>query len=257
MIRRRLVVALSTLLLLLVAFVSVAVVIGVTQTSWGRGKVRSLVLAELRRAVHGRVYIGNLSGTLFTNLTVDSLEIRDPAGEVMVATGRIHAEYDPRDLLDRRILLQDVEIDRPYFRLIHHHDGTMNVSQVFPPSHSRIREPGTRGFGDYVVANNVTIRGGSFYFSERWSPDDSLHGSRRDSAIVEALARPYFGLERWPEGLMRTLSWRGVNLASPYLRFVDPDSAGMAFELGRLDAVEFFPPFHITNARGRVTIAHD
>jgi translocation and assembly module TamB len=257
MIRRRLVVAFSTLLLLLVAFVSVAAVIGVTQTSWGRAKVRSLVLAELRRAVHGRIYIGNLSGTLFTNLTLDSLEIRDPAGQVMVATGRIHAEYDPRDLLDRRILLQDLEIDRPYFRLVHHHDGTMNLSQVFPPSRSRIREPGTRGFGDYIVAHNVRIRGAAFYFSERWSPDDSLHGARRDSAIAEALARPYFGLERWPEGLMRTLSWKGVNLEYPYLRFVDPDSAGMAFELARLDADEFFPPFRIANARGQVSIAHD
>ncbi len=257
MIRRRLVVAFSTLLLLLVALVGVAGVIAITQTSWGRAKVRSLVLAELRRALHGRVYIGTLSGTLFTNLTLDSLEIRDPSGQVMVATGRIHAEYDPRDLLDRRIRLQDLEVDRPYFRLVHHHDGTMNLSQVFPPSRSRIREPGTRGFGDYIVANNVSIRGGAFYFSERWSPDDSIHGARRDSAIAEALARPYFGLERWPEGLMRTLSWKGVNLESPYLRFVDPDSAGMAFELARLDADEFFPPFRITNARGRVSIAHD
>ena len=61
MIRRRLVVAFSTVLLLLVALVCVAAVIGVTQTSWGRAKVRLLVLAELGRAAHGRVYIGTLS----------------------------------------------------------------------------------------------------------------------------------------------------------------------------------------------------
>ncbi len=257
MIRRRLVVALSTLSLLLLALVAVAGVIGITQTAWGRGKVRELALAELRRATHGRVYVGRLSGTLFTNVTIDSLAVWDPEGQLVLATGRVHAEYDPRDLIDRRILLQRLEVDHPLVRLVHHHDGSMNVGQVLPPSRPTIREPGTRGFGDYVVASNVVIHNGAFYFSERWAPDDSIHGARRDSIIAATLVRPYFGLERWPEGLMRTLSWTGVDLNAPYLRLADPDSVGMAFRLADLNVNEYFPPFRISHARGRVTIAHD
>jgi translocation and assembly module TamB len=257
MIRRRVVVGLSTLVLLLVALIGVTGVIAITQTSWGRGKVRALVLGELRRNIHGRLYVGNLSGTLFTNLAIDSLEVWDPAGQVMLATGRVYAEYDPRDLLDRRILLQKLEITHPYMRLVHHHNETWNLTQVLSLSHSANREPHTRGFGDYIVATNVVIRGGAFYFSERWNPSDTLHGARRDSAIAEGLRRPYYGLERWPEGLMRTLSWTDIDLTSPYLRFTDPDSAGMAFQLARLDVNEFFPPFRISRASGRVTIAND
>jgi len=256
MIRRRLVVGLSTLVLLLVALIGVTGVIGIIQTSWGRDKVRTLVLTELRRNVHGRIYVGHLAGTLFTNLAIDSLEIRDPAGQLLLATGRVYAEYDPRDLLDRRIRLQKLEIDHPYMRLVHHHNETWNLTQVFPPSRSTTRER-TRGFGDYIVATNVVIHGGAFYFSERWSPNDSLRGARRDSVIAQTLRRPYYGLERWPEGLMRTLSWTDVDLASPYIRLTDPDTAGLAFQLGRLDVNEFFPPFRITRASGRVTIARD
>jgi translocation and assembly module TamB len=257
MVRRRLVVALSTLSLLLLALVAVAGVIGITQTPWGRSKVRELALAELRRATHGRIYVGRLSGTLFTNVTIDSLAVWDPTGQLVLATGRIHAEYDPRDLIDRRILLQRLEVDHPLVRLVHHHDGSMNVGQVLPPSRPTIHEPGTRGFGDYVVANNVVIHDGAFFFSERWAPDDSIHGARRDSVIAATLVRPYFGLERWPEGLMRTLSWTGVDLNAPYLRLADPDSVGMAFRLADLSVNEYFPPFRISHARGRVTIAHD
>src|SRR5579862_2520517 len=119
MVRRRLVVALSTLLLLLIALIGVAGVIGITQTAWGRGKVRALALAELRRSVHGRLYVGRVTGTLFTNIEIDSVELRDPQGQVVVSTGRLYAEYDPRDLLDRRVLLQKLEVDHPYVRLVH------------------------------------------------------------------------------------------------------------------------------------------
>src|SRR6185312_12714739 len=126
-----------------------------------------------------------------------------------------------------------------------------------PASRVAIRRPDTRGIGDFIVATNVAIRRGVVYFSERWNPEDSLRGARRDSAIAEALRRPHYGLARSPEGLMRTLSWKDVDLTSPYIRVADPDSAGLAFDLARLDVDEFFPPFRIMHARGRVTIAHD
>ncbi len=256
MIRRRLVVAFSALLLVVVGIVGLAAILAVTQTDWGRAHIRTLALAELRRVVHGSVYVGRIEGTLFTGITIDSVELRDPTGHIFFAARRVHAEYDPRDLADRRILFQRLELDRPYVRLVHHHDGTWNFQHIFPPSR-RLPEPQARGFGDFIVATNVAIHGGDFYYSNRWSPEDSLPGPRRDSAVREGLRRPHYGLVREPEGLMRTFSWTGLELESPYARIVDPDSVGVAVQISRLDADEFFPPFRIARARGRVTIAHD
>jgi len=269
MIRRRVIVGLSALGILVTAIVVVAAAIAATQTAWGRARIRAVVVAELRRVVHGQLYVGNLEGNLLTNLTVDSIEIRDHEGRVLLATGRLHAEFDPRDLLDRRILFQRLEIDHPYVRLNHYPDESWNFKRILSPSsagpssparlasRARLPEAEARGYGDFIMATHVVIHNGTFIFSERWRPDDSLRGARRDSAIAEALRRPHFGLERTSDGLMRTLTWSGIQLAAPYARIVDPDSAGPGFEIDRLDMNEFFPPFRFSNVHGRVRIVHD
>jgi translocation and assembly module TamB len=272
MIRRRVIVGLSALGILLTTILVVAGGIAATQTAWGRAHIQRLVVAELRRVVHGQLYVGALEGNLITNLTIDSLEIRDRQGQLFLATGRVHAEFDPRDLLDRRILFQRLEVDHPYVELIHHHDDSWNFKQILSPStaapsaparaqphalRTRLPEEEARGYGDFIMANEVVIRGGTLIYSDRWHPDDSLRGARRDSAITEALHRPHFGLERTPEGLMRTLSWTGIQLIAPYVRIVDPDSAGPGFEITRLDMNEFFPPFRFSHARGHARIVHD
>jgi translocation and assembly module TamB len=269
MIRRRVIVGLSALGILLTAILVVAAVIGATQTAWGRGHIRTLVVGELRRIVHGRVYVGDIEGNLFTNLTIDSIDVRDSVGTLFLATGRLHAEFDPRDLLDRRILLQRLEVTHPYVLLAHYHDDTWNFKRILSPApaprsaparaiaRARIPEAENRGFGDFIMATHVMIHGGTFIYSERWAPDDSLRGVRRDSAINEALHRPHFGLQRTSDGLMRVLSWTGVELDAPYVRIANPDSAGPGFEIQRLDMTEFFPPFRFSGVHGSVRIVHD
>ena len=269
MIRRRVIVGLSALGILLVGVLLAAAGIAATQTEWGRERIRGLVVAELKRAVHGHIYVGKLGGNLFTELTLDSVEIRGPDGQLFIAAGPLHAEYDPRDILDRRILLERLEVRHPYVRLVHRHDGSWNFTQIFaaaPHGPARtgpardLRRYGsetTRGFGDYIVARNVAVHGGAFIFSERWNPDDSLRGARRDSVIAFTLRRPHFGLERTSDGLMRTLSWTGIELLSSSVRIADPDSAGPSFVLDRVDVDEFFPPFKFSHVHGRVHIVHD
>jgi translocation and assembly module TamB len=269
MIRRRVIVGLSALGILLTGILVVAGVIAATQTAWGRGHIRTLVVAELRRVVHGRVYVGDIEGNLFTNLTVDSIDVRDSVGALFLATGRLHAEFDPRDLLDRRILLQRLEVDHPFVRLTHYHDDTWNYKRILSPgppprsaparalARARIPEAENRGFGDFIMATHVIIRGGTFIYANRWTPDDSIRGARRDSVTNEALHRAHFGLERTPDGLMRVLTWTGIQLNAPYVRITDPDSAGPGFEIQRLDMDEFFPPFRFSGAHGRVRIVHD
>src|SRR5256885_5754763 len=97
--------------------------IGVTHTSVGQERVRSMIATLLEGKVKGKVYIGHLSGGLVGGVTIDSVEIRDDEDSVFFASGPITVAYDPRDLFDRRILLSFLQAEHPYVHLRQHENG--------------------------------------------------------------------------------------------------------------------------------------
>ncbi len=269
MIRRRTIIALSAVAVLALGVLIGGGAIAFTRTEFGRARIRALVLTELRRAIHGRVYIGRVSGNFFTTVTLDSLEIRDPDGYLFVAAGRVTATYDPRDIVARKIALRNVAMEHPVLQLIRHRNGVWNLKRLFPPSRplvplDRLPSPvrqlpreATRGFGDYIVVDTVTLHDGTVSYSMPWDPDDTVRRAQRDSEINVALHDPRQGVSWWPEGLMRTLRWQHVGFASPHVRIVDPDSAGVAFGITHFAADESDPPFKFRNVRGRARIVGD
>src|SRR5919112_5560710 len=135
-------------------------ILGVTHTGFGQERVRRLIASMLEGKVKGKVYIGRMSGGLFTGVTIDSLEIRDDEDSVLVASGPVTVTYDPRDLLDRRILLSHVDVTRPYVHLRQHEGGEWNFRRVFPASVEK-QKRNERGFGQYVVIDSSVIHNGS------------------------------------------------------------------------------------------------
>jgi translocation and assembly module TamB len=268
-IRRRTIIALSAAGLLALGVSLVGGAIAFTRTAFGRERIRAVVLAELRRAIHGRVYIGRLSGNFLTTVVIDSLEIRDLDGFLFVAAGRVTATYDPRDIFARKIALRDVALEHPVLQLIRHRSGIWNLMRLFPPARPlvpldrlptpvrQLPQEATRGFGDYIVVDTVTVHDGTVSYSMPWDPADTVRRAQRDSEITSARHDPRQGVSWWAEGLMRTLHWDHVDFASPHVRIVDPDSAGVAFGITRFDADESDPPFRFRAVRGRVRIVGD
>ena len=74
--RRRVVVLASAAVLLALGAVAALLLVGVTQTAYGRQVVRDLVQEQLAGRVRGRLHVGSITGGLLTGVTVDSLEIR-------------------------------------------------------------------------------------------------------------------------------------------------------------------------------------
>src|SRR5919199_6867782 len=105
--RRRLVAIVSASVILLLGLMVVAAVLSVTQTEFGRERVRRIVNSALASAIAGRgsIYVGHIRGTLVTGVEVDSFAIRDAEDSVFVATGPVRVRYDLRDIVDRRLLL--------------------------------------------------------------------------------------------------------------------------------------------------------
>lgn len=257
--RRKLVVLASAAALLgLGALLALVVVLG-TQTSYGRGYIRDVVM-DLTRGMRGKVYIGKIDGNLFTGVTIDSLELRDTDDSVFVATGPVSVTYDPRDFADRRVLLRHVRIERPVVRMRKDSAGVWNWRKLFPSGPPRPKRQ-ERGFGDFIVVDSADIVDGQFVLSMPWRPADSLgRGARRDSAIrVNLHDRPVCDSTRcWGEirpgagGYHRTWRWTGITTALSQARIKDPDSATRHFEIARLAVRESDPPMAARDLRGTV-----
>ena len=257
--RRRAVVLASALLILAVGIVLGGGMLALTQTAYGREKLRSLLVTRLEPRVAGTLYVGAISGGLISGLSVDSLAVIGEDGIPLVASGPITVSYDIRDLLDRRVLIAHAEVERPLVHLVRYEDGDWNFRRLFrtgSPRPPTPRAPG-RSFGDFIRLDSATVHDGRFMLSLPWHPADSLQGARRDSAIAYNIARTDARISRVDDGFRRTWDWTDIELASPGIRLSHPDSAGQRYDVASLSVLEVDPPFTVTDARGVVRVQGD
>jgi translocation and assembly module TamB len=254
--RRRLVALVSAFALLGLAAVAALVVVLVTQTSYGQEQVRRFIAERLATKVQGKLYVGHIHGGLLTGVTVDSIEIRGKDDSLFVATGPITVEYDPRDLVDKRILLSHLQVEHPVVHLRRYETGDWNWRRIFPEG-PKGQPSAERGFGDYIVMDSATIHDGAFYLTMPWHPDDTLRGAKRDSAITFNLDRDDKEILRAGRGFTRTWRWTRIDAESPYVRIADKDSVGKYFGISQLAVAESDPPFRFRNVRGGVKVNGD
>lgn len=252
--RRHLVAIVSIVTLLTVVFVGVLTIgIGVG-TDPGREQIRAVIQQQLGDRVHGRIHIGRISGGLLTRFTIDSFAIRDLNDSLLVSTGRVTVEYDPRDLIDRRLLLRNVEVEHPVVRMQQYAKGDWNFQRIFRRSGPTGPDVPGRSFGDFVVLDSVRVRDAQFILIRAWEPDDSLRGAKRDSAIRRNLESTHREIRRSAEGYTHTYRWSRASAFLPHVRIAHPDSNqfGQRFVIESMQVDEQEPPFSFRNARGVV-----
>lgn len=252
--RRTLVVLVSAVTLLAIAIVAIGVVgIGVG-TDPGREQIRGLIQRELAGRVNGTIHVGKVSGGLLRGFTLDSFAIRGPDDSILVSTGRVTVQYDPRDLLDRRILLRNVDVEHPLVRLEQYAAGGWNFQRIFKSGGRATPNVPGRDFGDFVVLDSVRVRNGTFLWVRPWSPDDTLSGAKRDSAIRVNVADPNREIRRAGARFTHTYRWSRISGFLPHVRIAHPDSArfGQRAIIEDLRVEELEPPFSFRNGRGVV-----
>ena len=262
--RRQRIVTFSALALLGVFVVVFLIVIAVTQTSYGQGQVRSFVQSWVAGKVRGKIYIGKISGGLFSGVTIDSVDIRDEEDSLFVSTGRVTVHYDVRDILDRRILISHLDAEHPLVHLRQHENGSWNWRRIFPEGP---QGPSTgSGFGDFIVMDSADIRNGQVILTLPWHVSPDLKGYKRDSAITHALGsltRDAPGND-WPsevrrtrEGFARTWRFTGLRSSFSYVRVSVPDTAGRFVQIAKASARSSDPPLDIHNLAGSVRFLGD
>ncbi|HEU4629709.1 MAG TPA: translocation/assembly module TamB domain-containing protein [Gemmatimonadaceae bacterium] len=262
--RRRVVVLASAGVLLVLGLLAALVVVGVTQTAYGRRVVRDLVQEQVADRIHGRLYLGTITGGLLTGVTIDSIEIRGPDDSLFVAAGPITLRYDPRDILDRRLLLEHVTVTRPVVHLKRYENGQWNFRRIFPSGPKAPPGQHRRSFGDFVVIDSATVVDGQFLLTMPWHPADSLRGARRDSAVAFNLAREDAEIG-WTldaptsndTAYARTWRWTDIDWASSGVQLASPTVTGRRFEIARMAVRESDPPVAVRNMRGEVRLHGD
>jgi translocation and assembly module TamB len=252
--RRHLVVLVSAVTLLVVAFVSVVAAVFASQTGAGREQIRVLVQKELGSRIRGRLHVGKVTGSLLTSVTIDSLEIRGEDDSLFVATGKLTVGYDPRDLMDRRLLLRNVSVEHPVIRVQQYPKGDWNHQRILRRGVSRGPSMPGRSLGDFVILDSVTVRDGSFILDRPWKPNDTLTGAARDKAVANALKDTAREYRRSGNGFTHIQRWTRMYAFLPHVRLAHPDSNQFGrefhFERGRMEEQE--PPFSFRNGQGVV-----
>ncbi|CAN5251984.1 hypothetical protein BH09GEM1_BH09GEM1_15730 [soil metagenome] len=259
MTRRNLIALVSLCVLVALGSIVVGVAVFATQSEYGQKAMSSAIQARVKASIHGKVHIGRVSGNFLTGVTIDSLELRDDEDSLVVATGRVTVQYDPRDLVDRRLYLRNVELNHPTVVLRQHENWSWNYRRLFGivPGKTKPRSP-ERGFGDFIILDSVHIRqGGSLRVTIPWHADDSLHGARKDSAIKANVARKDHEIRHTAEGITQTYRWTNAYAAISHARVNDPDSAGIKVVVDTLNVLESTPPFRFRNLQAVARVLGD
>src|SRR5437867_6326533 len=125
--RRRLVALVSAVVLVVIGLVVFTTGLVVTRTNYGQDQLRRLIQSQLTAAIRGKVYVGPRSGGFLTGVTIDTFAIRDADNDsLLISTGRITVNYDPRDLIDKRLWLRNVDVEHPVMYIRQHPSGRWN-----------------------------------------------------------------------------------------------------------------------------------
>ena len=278
--RRRLVVLLSAITMMLIGGGLVGGLITATQSAGGRAWIGAQLQRLISGVMRGKLHLGKISGSFLTDFRVDSIAIIGPDDSVFIATGLTHVTYDPRDLIDGRIIFRSVEIQHPFFVFRKDPDNSWNYNKVFPPSGGEVTAPATpavqgrriaervenatpsrSAFGAVVQFRNVRIRGLHFRLTLPWTPDDSLKGAKRDSAIAHNLRSKdqqiHAIVVKGKRVFQRTTNWTEGDFTFNSIRLRSPNSPGRRFDIARFDVNEESPPFAVRNMRGVVNWTGD
>jgi translocation and assembly module TamB len=228
--------------LILIAIIAVLVL---TDTDWGRERVRRYAVNVVSGMIHGRVTIGRIEGNLLSGMTVRDITITDSAGKPFIAVESMSTKYSVMSLLRKRIWLDQVYLVRPLVVLDRLPKGDWNWQRIFPRDTSHKPPSQQTAWGDWLRFTNVSLTGGQLIVRTPWNPSERLGPAARDSAIRNVLAgKGRLLIQRAEGGFQKTVQLDSVNAVLPLLRLSEPGLKDRLAEVAAMSMVAypFRPP---------------
>src|SRR5262245_38492268 len=219
--RHRLLVFGVAALVLIVSATLVGLLV-VTNTNYGRERVRNIAQSAIQSAAkHGVVRLGRVRGNLLEGFTIANVSIRDSSGAPFIVADSVSLTYGLRALLLKRLELADVRLVRPLVVLDRPpgDSAVWNYKAIFKSDTPKAQRDTTkRRFGDWIVFRDVTVIDGHMKIQSPWKPSSKLVGAPRDTAIAAALGaeeRPV--VVRRGDGFQKVIEFRQFTGEIPYL----------------------------------------
>jgi translocation and assembly module TamB len=204
----------------------VILVLGVfvlTNTDWGRERVRRYAESTLQHNSHGIVRIGGVTGNLLRGFTLHDVVITDSAHAPFVNVGEAWARYSLGTLRGKKIQFYQVKLVRPIVVLDRKPGGKWNYERIFPRDTTTSTGPKKTGWGTWIRFNDVTVVAGDLTIRSPWSPSTSLTAVQTQDAIRTALGpQGRLALQQVPGGYQKVSSFHQINGIFPLVRLEDP-----------------------------------
>jgi translocation and assembly module TamB len=232
--------ALSSIIL-----VGIIAVLVVTNTDWGRERIRVYAEGFLNRAAHGQVRIGRVSGNVLHGMKLHAVSIRDSSGGPFIAIDSAVVDYSILSLARKHIWLSNAVLYRPVIVLDKPPDGVWNWRRIFPRDTTPKPPSQQTGWGDWIRLTNTQVVNAQVIVRTAWHPSQNLTPAGRDSAIREVMSGDSrLMVERTPAGFQKILRLDSVTAKLPLLRLAEPGFENRIAQVASLQMVAypFRPP---------------
>ena len=237
--------------LAVVALLLVAAMFLVTNTNWGRERVRRYVLGIVQRNSHGIVHIGSVSGNLLSGFTLHDVVITDSARKPFIKADEIWAKYSLGTLRGKKIEFSEVRLVRPVIVLDEQPGGKWNYDRIFPRDTTTSSGPRKTGWGTWIRFSDVTMLDGDLTIRSPWKPDPNLTPAEMNDVVRRAFGPSgRLALVKVPNGYQKISSFHKINGLFPLVRLEDPAYKNRLIDVAALKMIAepFRPP--VADVRG-------
>lgn len=250
-------------LLLTGAGLVLVVVIGVvvlTNTPWGRERIRGIVLDQLDEVVEGRIEVGRLEGNLLRGIGFRDLSLVDAEDRPFLEAEEVRFRYSIAGLLRQRIVLTGLHIENARIVLDDPPGESWNFARMFPADPDPEVEP-EPGWGDWVELREIRISDTDLLLRMEWAPDQELPQAEQEEEIRQALAgETRERVVEVPGGYQSVMEFRELNAHLPRILVAHPDTSEIPVEVAELSvtALPFHPPAaEIRDLSGRIRVGEE
>jgi hypothetical protein len=223
----------------------------VTNSDWGRERVRRYIVGILQRNSHGIIHIGSVSGNLLNGFTLHDVVITDSAHAPFVKADEIWARYSLGTLRGKKIDFREVRLVRPIVVIDKQPGGKWNYDRIFP--RDTVTPTGVKktGWGTWIRFADVTVLDGDLTVRAPWQPDPNITPAERRDVVRRALG-PTGRLKiiQVAKGYQHESSFHHINGLFPLVRLEDPGYKNRLIDVSALKMIAepFRPP--VADVRG-------
>ena len=236
----RLLLALVVVVLLLIGGVLL-----ITNTDWGRERVRRYAEGLIQRNSHGLVHIGGVTGNLLRGFTLHDVVITDSAKRPFIKVDEAWARYSLTTLRGKRIDFREVKLVRPVIVIDKLPGGKWNYERIFPRDTTTPTGPKKTGWGTWIRFSDVTMIEGDVTVRAPWAPDPNITPAEQQDAVRRALGpQGRLKIIQLAKGYQRESSFHHINGIFPLVRLEDPAYKTHLVDVAalRMIAEPFRPP---------------